>query len=756
MASTCSRISAVSALVLLALTISANAHAWTLEEPPAEAGNWGYRPADGSTPDVNPPAFSWSPEKNARGWDIQVASEADFKRVVAENSTEWTAATLAKELAPGDYHWRYRATNSDGEHSTWSRSRAFIVDAEAPAFPRLPLDDLVERIPDEHPRLFVRPEQRDELRAIAEEQFPEAWAAILADAESLLSKEIDTSEPPLYPEGTVRKSKEWRNIWWGNRRRAIAASEPAARLAFAYWMTGDERFGNRARELTMAVMAWDPKGSTQYNYNDEAAMPLLYWPTRAYTWAHDRFSEEDRKLVTEVMRVRARDCYWHLRKRKHLWNPYASHSNRAWHWLLEVAVAFKDTISEAPEWLDYSTTLFYSCYPVWGGPDGAWHEGIAYWSSYLSRFQYGAMAMEQALGINAFDKPFFSANGYYAMYTLPPGTETGGWADQSNTFTSARCASLMAMLAAGAGNSHWQWYAEQHDIELAKSGWFGLLFAARRAGGEAHAPEELPSSRAFTDTGLAVMNSNLLDGSDNIQVQFKSSPYGTQSHGYNANNAFLLNIDGQRGFIRTGKRDVYGSPHHTQWMWSTRSDNAILVNGEGQMKHSPKAQGRITHFETSATKDVVVGEAGDSYENLDRWTRTITFLKPDVIVIHDVLEAPQPSTFQWLLHAQAEFEIEENAATVDTPPGPVAIEFLYPPELVTTQSNEFDPPPHDWSNIKLDEWHLTASTTAQSATEEFVTLLRVKGAEADIEVDMTTRRITGNYGSREVELLLDK
>jgi len=95
-------------------------------------------------------------------------------------------------------------------------------------------------------------------------------------------------------------------------------------------------------------------------------------------------------------------------------------------------------------------------------------------------------------------------------------------------------------------------------------------------------------------------------------------------------------------------------------MWETKSDNAILVNGRGQFPHVATARGRITVFETSPTVDVVVGEAAESYEALERWTRRIVFLKPHTILIHDILDATEPSTFDWLLHGMGPFAIHEQ------------------------------------------------------------------------------------------------
>ena len=345
-------------------------------------------------------------------------------------------------------------------------------------------------------------------------------------------------------------------------------------------------------------------------------------------------------------------------------------------------------------------------------------------------------------GIDVFQKPFFSNTGYYPLYIMPPGSQGGQFADMGQTATSARLANFMAVFAATARQPHWKWYSDAHNAGLG-GGYMGFLYAARAGKLEAEAPVDLPPSIAFRDIGLAVLNTNLLDGKDNVQVQFKSSPFGQQSHGYNANNTFLLNLRGAPVLIPSGRRDVHGSEHHRQWMWETKSDNAILVDGKGQRPHLADSTGEITVFDTTPSIDVVAGEAGASYEHVDRWTRRIVFFKPDAVLIHDVLETPEPSMYQWLLHApDRSFEIAENRAGWKGENGSIDVRFLEPSSLHITQTDQFDPPPADWSKLKLEEWHLSAETPEKHAKIDFVTLIVIDDADVDASLEMETEGTT--------------
>ena len=714
----------------------AGAASLELDERPAEPGDWGYRPETGAEPDGNPPGFSWRPSGNAAVYHLQIASDEAFEDMAYEKSDIlWPAHRPSMTFSPGAYYWWYAALGEDGARTNWSTVRTFTVTAAAAEFPMPPTSELLERLPAGHPRLFFRPEDIPELRALARGPLEDRLEALVESVDNLLEDPPDTTEPPLYPEGVVRLSDEWREMWWGNRLHTIALTDGAATLAFVYRLTGDEKYGRAARDLLLAFAEWDPKGSTNYDYNDEAGMPALYYPSRAYTWVYPLLSDEDREKITGVMRIRGQDCFNHLRQRQHLWRPYGSHRNRAWHWLGELAIAFHGDFEETAMWLDYVMTILGTAYPVWSDSDGGWHEGTSYWLGYLRFFTYWADVVDAAFDFDVYQMPFFRNVGNFALYLMPPGTRHGGFGDLAPIRDSSNAAGLMRVFGAAADNPHWQWYAQEHDAGFG-SGYVGFLRSTKAAEVTAKPPEGLPTSIHFRGVGLAVLNTNLLDGRDNVQIHFKSSrEFGRQSHGYNSNNAFLLGIDGHPVFLRSGRRDVHGGPHHRGWMWHTQSDNAILVNGESQIKYSRDARGDIIAFHTSPAFDVVAGEAGDSYENLDSWKRRIVFFKPDKtlthFVIHDRLIAPEPSSYQWMLHTKGAMTIDGSHVSWEGHPGRVDVAFLYPDQLSITQTDEYDPPPR-WN---VGEWHLTAEPSEKAAQQEFLTLVTVNGADVGVDTE---------------------
>lgn len=690
------------------------------DETPGKEGEWGFRPADGEAVERTPPPFVWRPQEKAQSYVLQVAVNEAFEPVIYERGgLQLNCLCPERVFEPGTYCWRFAYEDESGERSPWSSARRFEISRKATPFPR-PLDgELFARLPD-HPRLFFRPEDVPGMRKLARGKLKARYDRLVADCEKLLEDPPDTSEPPKYPEGMERLSLEWLDMWWGNRRRVVAVTNAAATLAFTYLLSDDERYAAEARRLILAACSWDPKGSTGFRYNDEAGMPFMYYTARTYSWLHDYLSMEDRDAICGAMRVRGAETYDLLCPR-HIWRPFSSHSNRSWHFLGEMGIAFSGDIPEADDWISFAMDVFFCVYPVWSDSDGGWHEGASYWNGYLSRQTWWLDVQRAAFGIDGYDRPFFKRAGDFALYMVPPGTEGAPFGDLTMGVTASSLTPIMSILARQAQNPYWQWYADETGGSQEEGGYTGFLRALERAP-KAEAPVYLPSSKHFRGTGYAVMHSDLLDRAEDVQLSFKSSPFGGYSHGYDAQNAFFLHVWGKPVLIRTGRRDGHGSEHHRNWMHQTRSVNSILVNGEGQIPHSFSARGKVLQFFTSGGFDYVSGDATEAYGGkLERSVRRILFVKPELVVIQDELVAPEPATFQWLLHAPNEFQIEGQRALAANGEGAVQVTWLTPSPLKISQTNEFDPPPR---NINLVQWHLTAETTEPARERHFITALQ--------------------------------
>ncbi|MBL7223270.1 MAG: DUF4962 domain-containing protein [Candidatus Brocadiae bacterium] len=713
----------------------------------AAPGEWGHRPARDEVCTTNPPAFVWRPQGGAAGYELECSRNAYFGSVAYRaGAITYNCHCPPEPFVPGRWFWRFRYLDKHGEESDWCNARMFHIPPDAVAFAMPGREELLGRIPREHPRLFIRPEDLLELRKLAGGVRRDLYAGLVAECDQLLVNPPPTDEPPEYPPDMDRTGNEWRAIWWGNRLHAIDVLNSAATLAFTSLVGGQDDYAALARRLLLDAARWNLQGSTSFGYNYEAGLPYAYLFARAYTFLHDRLSEGERGLCRHVMTYRGREIHSHL-GHTHIWRPFGSHTNRAWHFLGEVGIAFLDEIPDAAEWVWFAANVFFSTYPVWGDDDGGWHEGLPYWASYLRRFGWWADVMRSALGIDAFQKPYFRQAGYHAMYLQPPGARGTGFGDLSSRHESHDNLDAMSLLTARMRNPHWQWYVNAHGGAPLPSGYVGFV-RGEAVAQRAECPSTLPTSRCFRGTGIAVLNTTLTSASDNVQVMLKSSPFGTQSHGYEAQNAFLLSAFGERLLIRSGRRDFPGSDHHRNWMWHTRSVNSITVNGQGQGRRVPTAKGQILAFHASPFFDYVAGEAGQAYgRHLRRFTRHVLFVKPCVLLIYDRLEAAVPSLFQWFLHMPTAVDVRgpRDIRVVNGAAG-CRVAFLTPMTLDIEVTDRFDPPPQGQAD--LTECHLTAHTSVPEQRVEFITLIRPHRVDQEPPAGASVEDVPGGYRVR--------
>lgn len=688
-----------------------------------------YKPAEGETVAVNPPGFVWLPEEGADGYILQCAKNPDFMIYSYEKrEIELNVHCPDRTFSPGKWYWRYTFVTKDGKQAEWSVVRSFTIPDDAVRFPKPTIDDLVERLPDGHPKLFLRPEQVKTFRDEIETNHPELWKRFIANVNDMLDDEVATEEPAPYPEGRRGTSKENIDLWRKNRNITVNAVDHAANLAFAYLLTGEARYGEKAKEWIMAVVSWPPDGTTSYRYNDECGMPILSCIPRAYTWVHHLMTEEEKEKIAAVMAVRGREVYEYLRyQRHHTVSPYESHRNRAWHFMSETAIGFIDDIPEAKQWLDYAMDIFYNVYPVWNDDDGGWHEGVAYMNSYITRITWWLDIIQAAFGIDGYKKPYFKNSGDFPFYVMPPDAEFGGFGDGADTSRPHHLAPLMRLLADRVKNPYWMWYADRAEPYEApsKPDYLDLLRTPKHDV-KAMPPTDVETMKVFHGAGIASIHSDLDHPDRDNHFLFKSSPFGTQSHGFNAQNSFIMSVFGKPVLLWSGHRDWHGSEHHTKWMWETWSDNSITVNGIGQIKHSPNARGKIVSEFNNEHISFVAGDASEAYgEHLDKFIRNVVFIKPGLFFVIDELEAPKPSTFQYHLHANEKFDIRNHQYEIMAYNGNSAVKigFAAPSELRIEQASGHIPPS---VGFEQEQWHLTAETQRVDDRVCFLTLMNAQ------------------------------
>lgn len=716
-----------------------------LDRPPTPT-QMEYQPEDGATVGVNPPAFVWVPVERER-YVVQWAREASFEEAEAVRGLDLSIYTPDKMLEPGQWFWRYGVEM--GEEVAWSKARRFIVPADAPELP-FDVAALVGNLPVGHPRLWVRAEELEQWRESLAGN--EVFRRVLADADKQAQIEPATiPEPRPYTDEEKHKTAEWVKHWRDMRAAATTAGHRAWLLGLAYLGTGEARYAEAGRAWLMHVCSWDPAGTSSLQYNDEAGMPLVYSIPRAYDWLYPAMTEDERRGVRDVYRVRGGEAFRVLRGMPFHSNPYSSHPGRWINFLGEGATCFHGEIPEAAEWLDYILKCYRAVYPAWGRDDGGWAEGPNYWKSYLEHTFTWMFVARRALGFHVERRPFFRNTGYFKLYTNPPNSKSSPFGDSaSESSPGSADRTVMWHLGELYREPVFKWYASQIEGGLAYP-LQALFWGSDEV--QAAPPVDLADGRLFPAIGVAAMHSALEDPTTDVMVLLKSSPYGSYSHSHADQNAFYVQAGGEPLFIDSGWYPWYSSPHHDQWTRETKAHNCVTYDGgQGQVKRSKAANGQITNFVAGPDFHYAVGNATAAYGGaLRRFERQVLFARPGVVFVFDDLASEEPRRWEWWLHALEPMEVDQEAQAVTARSGEAGARctLVWPERLSFEQTTGFEPPPE---NGKPDQSHCRATVAEGSREQQFLAAISVAMGEETAE----TARLEPGENCLAVRVSLDE
>jgi hypothetical protein len=687
-----------------------------------------YGPADGAVVTTNPPSFIWIPT-SGQGitYTLEYSSAAGFPAAATTQITDidisiYTPATLLD--ASKTWYWRVHAMDAQGNKLSSTTTRAFNISAKATALPLEPMAVVRQRIPQSHPRLYVTPETLPAWRerANTDSLIRVIWRDINARATSASLNPLPDEPPSTRPQGVwdvglYRKSNSIANRTASNLEL----------LSMAYLVGGDRRIGEAARQLMLRVASWDPHGATGAADNDDASRPLLISLSRAYTWAHEALSLQERETVRNALRTRGNEAFRILKSAPFESKPYDSHNGGTIPWMGEVAIALMGEIPEAAEWFDYVTRIFFAIYPPWGGDPGGWAEGPRYWGASMNKAFDFADALKAATGLDLYQKPFFRNTGTHRMMTQPPYSKMGPFGDFADEGPTKPTAEAMWHLATVYQDPYYKWYGEELGTTITM-GVRGFIRANLydQLGFKSAPPKEYPTGACYSDVGWAVFHNRLVAPvHERLQFMFKSSPYGSYSHSMADQNSFTLEAFGTPLAISSGYRPWYGSVHHMGWTKTTQAHNSILVDGLGQPVQSMNAKGEIRSFLNGKSFGYTAGEAKEAYApRLRQFTRHVMYIRPNLYVLFDDLKCDQPRNYSWLFHSYQPLQIDQpnhrlfldaNTATLDM--------LLWSSSALTySQTDQFAVPLDEPMN-KPVQWHLTATTKEKQNKAYFLAVL---------------------------------
>ena len=636
-------------------------------------------PREGQALDVSPPGFCWWRLLDANGTPAGVGT-VSYRLIIRDEGgkTVYTSPLLAdpvcvpdRALPEGKYVWTAEGLLPDGTVAdTWPEHR-FEILPNALAQPWKGAEALLARVPREHPRLLFLKKDLPQVKAELDGRRKEAFEHLKGAVKTAMK--LEPMGEPDYDEiqDPAKRRIAYGKSFWVGRRHHESGMRP---LAMMYLLTGDEQYAAKAKTLLMEITEWDPEGisSVMAPYGDEIGLGIAKAMPQTYDWLYEYLSPTERETVEKNLAARADQILRRLRDRSDfLYRSGESHNGRLIAYLGEFACCLAEH-PRAPIWLDYSMRGQLTVFPHWGGSGGGWNEGIGYGRAYNNILLPPMESISRATGFDLWQRPFFKRVRYFFMYPIAVGGELQPYGDGEQGSINVGGYSHAALLRFHASkfkDPAVAWFADHvfHDKDGTppKRRYIPDLFAPPTVKAD-EPPADLAQDRAFFGIGWAAMHSDITHPERDLFLTFKSSPYGGVSHSYADQNTFVVMKGGAALAALSGAYyPTYGAPFHADYTRQTESKNGILVNGEGQIVRKGWANGRLVDFRSMGHMTYALGDAANAYgERLSRFNRHVLFVKPSLIVIADDLEAPEASSFQWLLQGREAFSINEKTQSL--------------------------------------------------------------------------------------------
>jgi hypothetical protein len=262
-----------------------------------------------------------------------------------------------------------------------------------------------------------------------------------------------------------------------------------------------------------------------------------------------------------------------------------------------------------------------------------------------------------------------------------------------------------------------------------------------------------PPSRIFPSRGSAVLRDGWKE--DQTVISLRAGPW--MNHEHHDQGSFQLASQGELLVGEAGYADYYRDPNYKDYFSEAAGHNVVLLDGDAfsQVPYDGVYYKAFANYPRIASSlltnhvDYLDIDLQPAYgDALKRYRRTILFVKPDLLVVSDDLEARSPHAFRWLLHPAAGASISQQGqaitidgkahrAAVTAVAGDAALRWQVSPAPIAI--NDFT----DLDRVPVLKRHVLSLTTPTSlgtrflvglsvaTTKELATIARQSTAEGD-------------------------
>ncbi|MEN9906911.1 MAG: hypothetical protein RLZZ540_52 [Bacteroidota bacterium] len=713
-------------------------------------------PTKGHTLIANPPIFTWPmadyeypktfPEIPSNKklddyvrYDFQLGQDKNFsgKTTITATGLRMPFYNNHKALESGIWYWRYRIAGKQ-----WSQTFEIVILPSIPKFESPKENIALKLIPSQHPRIFkslnLKTPTADQSKLIAQYK-SKADAALGKNVEDYKVKGEDIP-------ATASKQERDQIMKFRLRYEVEAIDSSIENLLMTYEITQSNKFLDKALSLAKYIAFLD--GAEMYEMADFSASKSMATIAMAYDIGSDKIPAADKKQYEKFISSVAKLVIGEALSQNIGSADGIVGEHFFQHTFYDTFVAtlvMKDHIPEAKIWFGMLYNIWLSRSPAGGfASDGVWANGnMGYLHVSMESMVSNFLLFRDLFKVNIFSHPWYLNCANALAYTIPIQSAGDGFADGSDEWEQLN--KLRTGFAYILGQELNNPFAINYAYKISNQSldsiyqFNGAGFSDYRLQHQLKKIAQLdwktiPQSAIFPESGIAVMNTDVLDAKKNLFLSFYSSPFGVGSHALAEQNSFNIIYKGKPLFYPTGYRITTQDKHYLLAQKHSRARNTITVDGMTQ-GYSQKDYGWLPRYLDGENITYVMGDASNAYKKMDstvinwitvlknansydakngfiindeddpkvsKFRRHIVLLRPNIVVVYDELEAKKPVTWTFQLNgvqrANMSLDPKDKCLIANTDNGDARVKVFSSLPTAQKMIDSSFVKPYDWLN----------------------------------------------------------